>query len=165
MTQSQYASTTQIQQLAITPAAYTRFENASPGCVAAALQSASSLLDSYLAGQFVLPLQTSPQPGWDMSLTEAAAAVAAKLLYDQFGYNPNSPVDALIQRRYDERIAWAAKIRDKEIQPQWVDSSGTSPADAAGDFVISDDPVGFTGRGAPTQVLPTPPYDPWDGGL
>lgn len=163
-TQSQYATTTQIQQLAITPAAYTRFENASPGCVAAALQAASSLLDSFLAGQFVLPLQTSPQ-GWDMSLTLAACVIAAKMLYDQFGYNPAAPVDTLIQQRYVEMLGWAAKIRDKEIQPQWVDSSGTSPADAAGDFVISDAPVGFTGRGAPSSVLPAPPYDPWDGGL
>lgn len=160
MAQSQYASTTQIQQLAITPAAYTRFENAAPGCVAAALQAASSLLDNYLAGQFTLPLAS-----YDMSLTMRTCVVAAKLLYDQFGYNPNAPVDQLIQRRFDETIAWAESIRDKKVQPQWTDSSGTSPADSAGPFVISDAPVGFTGRGSPTAVLPSPPFDPWDGGI
>jgi phage gp36-like protein len=163
--QSQYATTTQVQQLAITPAAYTRFENASPGCTTAALQAASSLLDSFLAGQFVLPLQTTPTQGWDMSLVLATCAVAAKLLYDQFGYNPSSPVDALIQRRYEEQLSWATKIRDKEIQPQWIDSSGISSGDQAGDFVTSDAPVGFTGRGSPTSVLPMPPFSPWDGGL
>ena len=39
----------QIQTLAITPVAYSRFESLSPGSVLAALQSASSLADTYLS--------------------------------------------------------------------------------------------------------------------
>lgn len=163
MAQSQYATTTQYQQLAITPAAYARFESIAPDCSTSALQAASSLLDSYLAGQFILPLQTNPQ-GWDMSLTLACCNVAAKLQYNQFGYNPGAPVDELIERRYDDAIKWAEQVRDKKIQPQFVDSSGTT-GDAGGDFITSDAPVGFTGRGAPTSILPVPPVDPWDGGL
>lgn len=165
MGQSQYATEQQYQQLAITPAAYTRFETAAPGCTVSALQAASSLLDSYLAGQFVLPLKTNPQ-GWDMSLTLATCMIAAKLQYNQFGYNAGASVDELIERRYDEAIAWAEKIRDKQIQPQYVDSSGVAPTqDAAGDFVISDAPVGFTGRGLPSSSQPAAPVDPWDGGI
>ena len=162
MGQSQYATEQQYQQLAITPAAYSRFEATAPGCSVAALQAASSLLDSYLAGQFVLPLQDG---GWDMALSLATCMIAAKLQYSQFGYNPGAPADALIEKRYDEAIAWAEKVRDKQIQPQYIDSSGTSPADAAGDFVISDAPVGFTGRGLPSSAQPAAPVDPWDGGL
>lgn len=159
--QSQYATSSQYQQLAITPAAYTRFEAASPGCTTAALQAASSLLDTYLAGQFVLPLSVSPQ-GWDMALTAHTCWVAAKMQYDQFGYNPASATDALIERRYKDAIAWAEAVRDKRVQPQYIDSSGLEPtADAAGDFFVSDQPVGFTGRGSSDPCIP----DPWDGGL
>lgn len=165
MAQSQYATIAQIQLLAITPAAYARFETASVGCVNAALQAASSLLDSYLAGQFVLPFPTNPQ-GWDMSLTAATCWVAAKLLYNQFGYNANAPIDELIEKRYDYSIRWAEMVRDKKIQPQWTDSSGAGAGvDAAGDFVTSDAPVGFSGRGLPSSSQAQAPIDPWDGGI
>lgn len=164
--QSQYATEGQAQLLAITPAAYQRFEAASPGSTIAALQAASSILDSYLAGQFVLPLQTTPTQGWDMALTAHTCFIAAKLLYNQFGYNANAPVDELIERRYDEAIEWGKAVRDKAIQPQYIDSSGVAPTqDAAGAFVISDAPVGFTGRGLPSSSQPGAPVDPWDGGI
>jgi phage gp36-like protein len=147
MAQSQYATTAQIQLLAITPAAYARFEAVSPGCVTAAIQAASSVADDFLGSQFILPLQTSPQ-GWDMSLTEKVCWLAAYSLYFNFGFNPSSPDWQVMTDRRKEAMAWLDGIGKKTITPAYMDSSGLSAdADRAGDFVISDDPVGFTSRG------------------
>lgn len=148
MAQSQYATTAQIQQLAITPAAFARFEAASPGCVLAAIQSASSQADESLTSQFVLPLQTSPQ-GWDMGLTMRVCWIAAYQLYFEFGFNPNSPDWEIFTDRYNRALKWLDEIGKKTITPLYADSSGDGPSgsDAAGDFVVTDDPVGFTSRG------------------
>jgi phage gp36-like protein len=152
MAQSQYATTAQIQLLAITPAAFARFEAASPGCVTAALQAASSLADDYLGSQFKLPLQISPQ-GWDMSLTEKVCWVAAYSLYFNFGFNPSSPDWQVMTERRKEALAWLDSVGKKTITPNYTDSSGLDPdADRAGDFVISDSPVGFTSRGSSNTV-------------
>lgn len=151
--QSQYAQETDLISLSITQAAGQRFGSIA---ITAALQAASSIADSYLASQFVLPLQTSPR-GWDMSLTLATCNIAAYLLYVQFGFNPNSPVDKLIESRYLAAIEWLKTISEKKVEPQWTDSSGsTGTSPAAGPFVISDAPVGFTSRG-----LPFGDADPW----
>jgi len=153
MAQSQYATDTEAKLLAITPAAYARFEAVSPGCTTAALQAASSVADASLSSQFVLPLQVSPQ-GWDMGLKQAVCYIAAFNLYFQFGFNPASPDWQVMTERKKWADAFLDGIAKKTITPIYVDSSGTSPdADRAGDFVISDDPVGFTNRGV-TGALP-----------
>lgn len=147
MAQSQYATTSQIQQLALTPAAYARFEASSPGCVTAAIQAASSIADAALTSQFVMPLQASPQ-GWDMALTMYVCWIAAYELYFQFGFNPSSPDWQIFTNRREEAMKWFDGVGKKTITPNYVDSSGSAVgADAAGDFVISDAPVGFTDRG------------------
>jgi phage gp36-like protein len=147
-----YADPTQLVQLALTPATAGRFGGDQQQN---ALYSASAVADSYIGGQFQLPLVT-----WDYSLALAVCNIAAKFLYDQYGYNPNAPIDALIQRRYDEALTWLASVRDKKIQPQWVDSSGTGQP--AGDFVVSDPPVGFTCRGVTEQPVGFELW-PWGG--
>lgn len=158
-TQSQYATPAQIQQLAITPAVYARFEASSPGCVVAALQSASSIADSYLPSQFTLPLQVSPQ-GWDMSLTMYTCWIAAWMLYNSFGFSPQAPLDELIIKRYESALDWLAQIRDKKIFPQYIDSVNASSSDPEqGAFVISDPPVGFTPRGVANDF--NQQFDPW----
>lgn len=146
MSQSQYCTTAELQLLGIAPAAYQRFETASPGCTTAALQAASSIADSYLVSQFTLPLQTSPQ-GWDMSLTMNVAWIAAWLLYNQFGFNPAAPVDDLVVKRYEAAIDWLKQIREQQISPPFVDSSTSAGSDEAGTFFVSDPPVGFGTRG------------------
>lgn len=156
MAQSQYATTAQMQLLAITPAAFARFEAASPGCVTAAIQAASSLADAALSSQFILPLQASPQ-GWDMALTMHVCSVAAWQLYNTFGFAPMAPGDDLIAKRYGAALEWFGGIAKKTITPIYQDSSGSSSgADVAGDFVVTDDPVGFTNRGV-TGALPLDP--------
>jgi phage gp36-like protein len=150
MAQSQYADESQLISLSITQAAATRFGNTA---VTAALQAASSIADSYINSVFVLPLQTSPQ-GWDMSLTLAVCNIAAYLLYNQVGFNPNAPQDQLIVKRYNDALTWLQAISDEKQTPNWIDSSGASPqSQAAGPFVVSDPPVGFTSRGATNATL------------
>ena len=143
MAQSQYAQISDLSTLAITAAVAARFGDTA---MTAALQAASSIADSYIASQFVLPLALSPQ-GWDMSLTLATVNIAAYLLYCQFGFNPAAPADKLIVERYERALAWLKLIADKTIFPQWVDSSPDAVgADRANQFINSDPPVGFTGR-------------------
>lgn len=142
MAQSVYCTDDQIQKIAITPAAYTRFETASTGCVTAACQAASSIADTYLLSQFTLPLTD-----WDMSLTMNVGWIAAWILYNSFGYAPMAPGDDMVAKRYESALEWLGQIRDKKIFPQYLDSSSNTGVDEAGDFVISDPAVGFTSRG------------------
>lgn len=152
MSQPQYATDIEAKLLAITPAAYARFEAVSPGCTTAALQAASSIADASLSSQFILPLQVSPQ-GWDMALKQVVCYIAAFNLYFQFGFNPSSPDWQVMTERKKYADEWLAGVNKKTITPLYLDSSGSSAdADRAGDFVISDQPVGFTDRGVNTGV-------------
>ncbi len=140
-----------MQLIGVTPAAAARFGSSA---VTACIQAASSIADSYLASQFTLPLQTSPQ-GWDMSLTRAVCHIAAYFLYAEYGFNPSSAnADQMVKARYDNAIGWLEQIRDEKIFPQWTDSSSSTPA--AGDYIVSDEPVGFTDRGLDSTTI-----DPW----
>ncbi len=112
-----------------------------------ALLAASSIADSYIAAQFELPLQVSPQ-GWDMSLTLYVCNIAAYLLYCQYGFNPNAPADMYIEDRYKRALTWLVSIQEEKIFPNWIDSSGVpTQQQEAGPYVESDLPVGFTNRG------------------
>lgn len=144
MTQSQYATVAQLQTLAVTQAAASQFGEPS---MVAALQAASSICDGFLTSQFTLPLQTDPI-GWDMSLVWATCAIAAYLLYKQYGFAPQAPGDELIVRNYDDAMKWLKGVSDEVITPNYADSSGDPEgSDEAGPFVDSDLPVGFTTRG------------------
>lgn len=158
MSQSQYGQVADLESLAITVAAGTRFGTTAMN---AALQAASSIADSYIASQFTLPLQTTPVQGWDMSLTLHVCNIAAWLLYNQFGYSPMAPGDDLVIKRYTSALDWLAMIRDQKVHPQWLDSSGDSVQTEQGPFVISDPPVGFTTRGVTSNGGSA---DPWNGG-
>lgn len=150
--QSQYATTSQFQQLGITPAAFARFEALSPGSSLAAIQGASSLADTYLSSQFILPLVVSPQ-GWDMALTMYTCWIAAYEVYYQFGFNPSSPDWEILADRKDRAMKWLNGVGEKTITPLYADASGIDvDADRAGDFVISGAPVGFTNRGMTNTV-------------
>lgn len=139
MAQSQYGTIAQLQTLCITQAAATRFGTSA---MDAALQAASSICDAYLPSQFTLPLVT-----WDMSLTLAACAIAAQVLYNTIGFPPNAPGDELINKRAAAAYLFLEQVRDEKTFPQWTDSSGQDPIDEPGDYVVSDAPAGFTDRG------------------
>ena len=161
--QSQYAQISDLTTLSITSAAGVRFGNAA---MTAALQAASSICDSYLSSQFTLPLVTSPQ-GWDMSLTLTTTNIAAWLLYNQFGFAPQAPGDDLVVKRYESALDWLAQVRDKKIFPVFADSANAGGVIEQGAFIISDPPVGFTGRGVIDPATGTwiggdVNFDPWD---
>lgn len=145
MAQPQYADTSELQSLAITAAAATRFGSTA---MTAQLQAASSIADSYLSSQFILPLQTSPQ-GWDMLLKLIVCKIAAANLYRQFGFmGAQAPADEAILEGEKWAMGQLDAIGKKTLTPNWVDSSGQAvDADHAGDFITSDEPVGFTERG------------------
>lgn len=145
MAQSQYATSADLQSVAVTNATAGRFGQVA---IDTALQAASSIADSYIASQFTLPLATSPQ-GWDASLTLAVCNIAAYLLYCQFGFNPAAPADKLIEERHNRALDWLGQIRDQKIFPQWTDSSGDATAPLEdGPYVRTDIAVGFTGCGS-----------------
>lgn len=160
MAQSQYATDAQMQLLGITPAQYARFEASAPGCVTASLQASSSIADASLSSQFEMPLPTSPQ-GWDMSLTVHVCWHAAYSLYFQFGFNPSSPDWQLMTDRFDRAVKFFDGIAKKTITPLYTDSAGSDTSDRAGDFVISDVPVGFTQRGVTQPINGCTPGSFW----
>ena len=67
-------------------------------------------------------------------------------------------VDKLISERYESaRCSGLTASAKRPSRPNYVDSSGSDiGADVAGDFVISDPPVGFTVRGSSNSS----PFDP-----
>lgn len=120
----------------------------------AALQAASSIADSYINSVFILPLTD-----WDMSLRIHVCNIAAYLLYCQVGFNPAAPADKLIEMRYQKALEWLQSISDEKVTPNWTDSSGADPqSQAAGPFVISDPPVGFTTRGLTNGICGAWPW-------
>jgi len=143
MAQSLYAQVADLTVLSITTADGSRFGD---DAMLASLQAASSICDSYLVSQFTLPLQVDPQ-GWDMSLILNVCNIAAYLLFNQFGFAPTAPGDDLIVKRYNDAIEWLKQIRDKQIFPNFLDSSTNTGTDEAGAFIVSDPAVGFTSRG------------------
>jgi phage gp36-like protein len=149
--QAQYAFADDFAAMGVTAAWVQRF---GPAAINAQLKAASSFCDSYLASQFTLPLQLEP-PGWDMSLTKVVCDIAAYQLSMQYGFNPAAPQDDLLVTRYKAAVAWLEAIRDKELFPQWVDSSPAPlTGDEGGPWAVSDPPKGFTGRGLS-------PFGPW----
>lgn len=134
---SQYAAPEDLVKYSLTSAQAQRFGAEQQ---AAACMAASAIADSFLSSQFALPLAT-----YDVSLVMQVCNIAAWILHLQYGMNPNAPIDQIIQLRYENAIAWLTAISKSTISPNWTDASGTD--DAAGDFVISDKPIGVTSRG------------------
>jgi phage gp36-like protein len=139
--QSQYATTAQLASLSLTPQAAARYGEAAMN---ASLQAASSRADTYLTSQFTLPLTS-----WDMQLTRVVCDMAAFDLARQYGLNPSAPDFKAIESLFNGSIDWLVQVREHKLTPLYEDSgSGDSPgSDEGGPFIISDAPVGFTGRG------------------
>ena len=151
MAQAQYATVDDLKKFGIPKPAADFFGTSA---MDSALQAASSIADSYLASQFVLPLTS-----WDASLRLQVCNIATYLLYNQFGFSNDKPGDELAKRRYTDALAWLEKVQESKIEPQFTDSSGVTSGEAAGAFVVSDAPVGFTDRGS---TGPAPSLSPWD---
>jgi len=83
------------------------------GAVTAALDDASSVIDSYLAARFTVPL-TSPYPS---SVVRCACDMAMFYLAER-----QPVVSDAITKRYDECVKWLRGIKDGEVDP--VGASG-----------------------------------------
>lgn len=130
MAQVQYASIAELISLSLTEGSAQRFNDAA---MTSALQYASSMADDYFRSTYILPLVS-----WDMSLKKVVCDIAAKSLFDSFGFAPDAPQDRVITKRYEEALEWLDKVSKKLIWPSFMGSSNESTP-----FVISNTPVGF----------------------
>ena len=94
-----------------------------------AIDTASSLADSYLRNRFTLPIATPGQ-----ALAYAVARIAAYDLLSGRGYNPETGSDPNVRDRYLDAIGWLKGVASGSITPDLVDSS--SGAGPGGPFVL-----------------------------
>jgi phage gp36-like protein len=84
-----------------------------------AIQAASDEIDSYLRGQYTLPLLS-----WGSDLTAAAAVISAWNILRVRGIRPGeNPEDSALYLEYKHKIAWLKGIADDSIHPEVTDSS------------------------------------------
>lgn len=136
-----YATTTDLTNLGILPGALSPL---STTIKEAAITSASRLADSYLAGQFLLPLAA-----WEEDLTQKVVDIAVWRLLCNRGFNPDNPSDIAIRTVYEDAIKWFEKVAAGTIVPQVTDASsgadvGTSPETPK---VYSSEQRGWSTRG------------------
>ena len=132
--------------------------NVSQAAQHAALDAASALCDSYLRGQFTLPLLT-----WGYELTRATAIIAAYDLITTRGYNPgtilSANVDHSVRDRYLDVLAWLDKVRESRLTPSNITDSSTTGSSSGSDGSVNVDvsadlqwvtgsPRGWTSRGS-----------------
>lgn len=102
----------------------------------AALESASSLVDGYLAAGFNLPLAS-----WGDDLTGHVCAVAAWQILRTRGFDPEGRADMAIRTSYEDAIGWLERVAAGRLSPQIVDS--TPERDDAAPVFNSPPPRGW----------------------
>jgi phage gp36-like protein len=85
---------------------------------AKALLAASGVVDSYLAGQFTLPLAA-----WGPEITRVVCHIASWDLMCRKGFDPEDPADGAIQTRYEAAIRWLEKVSAGRVVPPGVEDS------------------------------------------
>lgn len=112
----------------------------------AALQQASSVIDSYLRDRYTLPLL---QAGNDIK--RACLVMAVYYVMVARGYNPEAGGDPGIEKRYNDALAWLKLVAQGTVTPDITDSSpgGTEGVPPAAPIVISSAQRGFSSRGDP----------------
>lgn len=102
-----------------------------------ALKKASSIADSYLAGQYKLPLKK-----WDDSLREHVANIAFYRLLSDIGFRPGSGEYELCRQEYEDAVAWFGRISRGNVHPPgMVDSTPSVEEYQVG--VVTSDPRGW----------------------
>ena len=83
------------------------------------LQTASGIMDGYLQQVFTLPLQT-----WGYDVQQYCCWIAAYILVQQRGYNPNNTAETTFKDRYEMAMKWLNDVTNHRATPQQVlDSS------------------------------------------
>lgn len=147
-----YATTTDLGNLGLLGAALV---NMPPAAQTEALQAASAIADSYLQGQYILPITQ-----WGYDLVRVVCIIAAWDLLAARGYNPQSQGDLNIRQRYEDALKWLDEV-SKGIQTPLniVDTSapasdpdGSEVTVIDGGSVVTTDVRGWTDRGVGTPV-------------
>lgn len=76
-----------------------------------ALASATSIADGYLARRYTLPLK-----GWPFNLTQAVCDIAAYIILNRKGYNPEK-YDNNWKLKNDAAIQWLSDVGNRKIHP------------------------------------------------
>lgn len=131
------------------------------GAQTAALQAASAIADSYLQGQYILPITQ-----WGYDLTRVVCVLAAWDILTAKGYNPAAGPDQNIRQRYEDALKWLDEVSKGIQSPINVIDSSTAPSASDGSDVsvidggslVTTDVRGWTDRGSGTPPAST---DPW----
>lgn len=133
-----YATTTELARYGLSEE---QLEDVDPADQDGALEAASRLMDTYLAGRFSVPIAS---PGAD--LAECCAVIAGYNLISVEGFNPEGG-DANIRNRYLDKIRWLEQIAAGTITPTGEGTASGSATRPVGFFVISSSQRGFSSRG------------------
>lgn len=141
-----YATSTDLTNIGLLGGA---LANVPAGSITEALQAASAVADSYLQGQFVLPITQ-----WGYDLVRAVCNIAAWDLMAARGYSPQSPDDH-IRQRYEDALTWLDEVSKSTQTPVNIldSTSGITPDEGAteggydGMSVTSTAVRGWTDRG------------------
>ena len=142
-----YATTTDLTNIGLLGAA---LSNVPAGAQTEALQAASAVADSYLQGQYILPLTQ-----WGYDLVRAVCIIAAWDLLAARGYSPQSSGDANVRQRYEDALHWLDEVSKGTQTPVNVQdsSSAASPPEGSvelpvdGGSVVTTQVRGWTDRG------------------
>ena len=98
---------------------------ASAGDISTALAAASSLVDSYLAKRFDLPLTV-----WGLDLTRATAVLAGYDLLEKRGFDPNAAQAVAWKEKLERTTKWLEGIAKGLVTPAFPlakDNVATDP--------------------------------------
>lgn len=88
----------------------------------AQLSSASGLMDSYFRGRWPDGL---PFVSWGDELRECACVLAAYVIVQRRGFNPDNAWEQSLVARRAEWLAWLELVRDKKAHPSVVPQAST----------------------------------------
>lgn len=111
-----------------------------------ALDEASSMIDSYLRGRYVLPLVA-----WGTEITQAACRIGAYNLLSVRGYNPAAGADVNIRDRYMDTVTWLGQVQRQAAHPNVTPSADPSNSMQQPQVVSSSVVYVTTGGTAPTR--------------
>lgn len=89
----------------------------------AALESASTIVDTYLRGRYSLPLLA-----WGFSITEATCRIAAYNVLSVRGFNPAVGGDSNIRSRYEDAMKFLDKVQRQQAHPDLTPQPDNSPS-------------------------------------
>lgn len=150
-----YATRTDLTQIGLVGAALANVPTAAQD---EALQAASAIADSYLQGQFILPLTQ-----WGYDLVRAVCVIAAWDCLAARGYAPQSQADQNVYKRYQDALAWLDEVSKGIQTPVNVLDSSTTPTNPDGGTVSAVDGgsvVTTSVRGWTDRGVGTPAWSP-----